>query len=80
MPPLSDLTRDSLPRRLAIALLRVILWGAYRLMARMRVEGAKNVPRQGAVMVPLLSLAAHALRLYLRPVEHTRREFAGRER
>src|SRR6266581_8250590 len=51
MPPLSDLTRDSLPRRLAIALLRVILWSAYRLMARMRVEGAKNVPWQGAVIL-----------------------------
>ena len=51
MPPLSVLTRDSLPRRLAIALLRVILWSAYRLMARMRVEGAKNVPRQGAVIL-----------------------------
>jgi len=43
--------RDSLPRRLAIALLRVTLWSAYRLMARMRVEGAKNVPRHGAVIL-----------------------------
>jgi 1-acyl-sn-glycerol-3-phosphate acyltransferase len=46
-----DLARETWPRRLAIALLRITLWSAYRLMARLRVEGAKNVPREGAVIL-----------------------------
>src|SRR2546425_3864559 len=36
-------------------------------------------PRQGAVMAPLVGLVAHARRLYLRPVEHYRRELAGHD-
>jgi 1-acyl-sn-glycerol-3-phosphate acyltransferase len=58
MPPLPDLMRDSLPRCIAIRLLRVILWSAYRLMARMRVEGAKNVPTRGAVILASNHLSA----------------------
>src|SRR5713226_6470146 len=50
--------RDSLPRQIAIALLRLALWSAYRLMGRMRVEGAKNVPRQGAVILAPNHLSA----------------------
>jgi 1-acyl-sn-glycerol-3-phosphate acyltransferase len=53
-----DLGRDSWPRRLAIALLRVPLWSAYKLMARLQVEGAKNVPRQGAVILAPNHLSA----------------------
>src|SRR5438552_3821077 len=57
-PPVPDLMRDSLPRRIALGLLRVILWSAYKLMARMRVEGAKHVPRQGAVILAPNHLSA----------------------
>jgi 1-acyl-sn-glycerol-3-phosphate acyltransferase len=53
-----DIIRDSLPRRLAIALLRWALWSAYRVMARMRVEGAKNVPARGAVILAPNHLSA----------------------
>jgi 1-acyl-sn-glycerol-3-phosphate acyltransferase len=58
MPLLLDLTPESLPRRIAVRLLRAILWSAYRLMARMRVEGAKHVPRQGAVILAPNHLSA----------------------
>jgi 1-acyl-sn-glycerol-3-phosphate acyltransferase len=34
------------------------LWSAYRLMARMRVEGAGNVPRRGAVILAPNHLSA----------------------
>src|SRR5438876_7591047 len=57
-PTVSDLMHDSLPRGIAIALLRVILWSAYKLVARMRVEGAKHVPRQGAVILAPNHLSA----------------------
>ena len=50
MPTVPDLARDTWPRRLAIGLLRTTLWSAYRLMARIRVEGAKHVPQHGAVI------------------------------
>src|SRR5947209_5989780 len=57
-PTVSDLMHDSLPRRIAIALLRVILWSAYLLVARMRVEGAKHVPAKGAVILAPNHLSA----------------------
>jgi 1-acyl-sn-glycerol-3-phosphate acyltransferase len=43
---------------MAIALVRVALWSAYRLMARLRVEGAKNVPREGGVILAPNHLSA----------------------
>src|SRR4051794_18794418 len=58
MPSVPDLSRDTWPRRLATRLLRLALWSAYRLMARMRVEGAANVPRQGAVILAPNHLSA----------------------
>ena len=58
MPSIPDLSRDTWPRRLAIFLLRRALWSAYRLMARMRVDGAKNVPRHGAVILAPNHLSA----------------------
>jgi 1-acyl-sn-glycerol-3-phosphate acyltransferase len=58
MASLPDLACDTWPRRLAIFLLRVALWSAYRLMARLRVEGAKHVPRDGAVILAPNHLSA----------------------
>jgi 1-acyl-sn-glycerol-3-phosphate acyltransferase len=42
----------------AVHLLRTLLWAAYRLMARMRVEGRDNVPREGAVILAPNHLSA----------------------
>jgi 1-acyl-sn-glycerol-3-phosphate acyltransferase len=58
VPRAPDLARETWPRRLAVALLRAALWSAYRLMARMRVEGAKNVPLEGAVILAPNHLSA----------------------
>jgi 1-acyl-sn-glycerol-3-phosphate acyltransferase len=58
MPTVPNLARDTWPRRLAIGLLRTTLWNAYRLMARIRVEGAKHVPRHGAVILAPNHLSA----------------------
>lgn len=52
------LPKESLPRRIAAALIRAALRLAYRVMARMRVEGVQNVPRSGAVILAANHLSA----------------------
>jgi 1-acyl-sn-glycerol-3-phosphate acyltransferase len=49
---------DSWWRRVAIKLLRTALWSGYRLLARMRVEGAQYVPREGPVILAPNHLSA----------------------
>lgn len=58
LPYVPDLMRDTLPHRIAIAFLRSTFRWAYRLMGRMRVEGAENVPRVGAVILAPNHLSA----------------------